>query len=186
MKKVLKVVYVIIGTLIGAGFASGQEIYLFFYVYGKKGIIGLALAAVIMSIVINKVLKLVKKYHIKNYKEFLEILIPHKSKRKYLNLKYITNNVINKFVLITFFIMIAGFGTYFEERLGINHIIGSSILAILCFFIFMKNVQGVVKANSIVVPFLIIAVLLIGIMTIKTSIVNIQLIEAEKKRMVNK
>lgn len=31
MKNVLKVVFVIIGTLIGAGFASGQEVYLFFF-----------------------------------------------------------------------------------------------------------------------------------------------------------
>ena len=30
MKKVFKAVFVIIGTLVGAGFASGQEIYLFF------------------------------------------------------------------------------------------------------------------------------------------------------------
>jgi hypothetical protein len=37
MKNCLKVVFVIIGTLIGAGFASGQEVYLFFYSYGIKG-----------------------------------------------------------------------------------------------------------------------------------------------------
>ena len=61
MKKILKIVFVIIGTLIGAGFASGQEIYSFFYVYGKKGIIGLILSALIMSIVIYKVLKIIKE-----------------------------------------------------------------------------------------------------------------------------
>ena len=38
---VLKVVFVIIGTLIGAGFASGQEIYAFFYSFGIKGIYGI-------------------------------------------------------------------------------------------------------------------------------------------------
>ena len=31
MKNILKVVFVIIGTLIGAGFASGQEINTFFF-----------------------------------------------------------------------------------------------------------------------------------------------------------
>ena len=29
------IIFTIIGALIGAGFASGQEIYLFFYKYGK-------------------------------------------------------------------------------------------------------------------------------------------------------
>ena len=73
MEKILKIVFVIIGTLIGAGFASGQEIYSFFYVYGKKGIIGLILSALIMSVVIYKVLKIIKKKEIKSYKEFLEV-----------------------------------------------------------------------------------------------------------------
>ena len=35
MKNVIKTVCVIIGTIIGAGFASGREIYLFFSKYGN-------------------------------------------------------------------------------------------------------------------------------------------------------
>ena len=33
MKSILRVVFVVIGTIIGAGFASGQEIWLFFNQY---------------------------------------------------------------------------------------------------------------------------------------------------------
>ena len=32
----LKTIFVIIGTIIGAGFASGQEIYSFFNIYEEK------------------------------------------------------------------------------------------------------------------------------------------------------
>ena len=39
---------VIIGALIGAGFASGQEIYLFFYRYGLSGILGIILCSILM------------------------------------------------------------------------------------------------------------------------------------------
>ena len=35
MKNIIKIVFVIIGTLVGAGFASGKEIYSFFFIYGK-------------------------------------------------------------------------------------------------------------------------------------------------------
>ena len=35
MRKILKVTLTIVGTIIGAGFASGQEIFLFFGQYGK-------------------------------------------------------------------------------------------------------------------------------------------------------
>ena len=37
---------VIIGTLIGAGFASGREIYLFFMKYGKLGQIGIIISGI--------------------------------------------------------------------------------------------------------------------------------------------
>ena len=45
MHNILKIVFVIIGTVIGAGFASGQEIYLFFFSYGIKGLIGILISS---------------------------------------------------------------------------------------------------------------------------------------------
>lgn len=36
IKDIYKITFVIIGTIIGAGFASGQEIYTFFNRYGFK------------------------------------------------------------------------------------------------------------------------------------------------------
>ena len=36
IKNICKITFVIIGTIIGAGFASGQEIYTFFNKYGLK------------------------------------------------------------------------------------------------------------------------------------------------------
>ena len=72
--------------------------------------------------------------------------------------------------------MIAGFGAYFEQELGINSLIGSIILASLCFFIFMTSIKGVVKASEILVPILIIFVVMIGFM----NIVEINLPELDK------
>ena len=75
MKNIFKVVFVIIGTLIGAGFASGQEIYLFFFSYGIEGLIGIIVSSVLMGITIYKTLVLVYAYNVKNYKEYLELLV---------------------------------------------------------------------------------------------------------------
>lgn len=44
MKNILKICFVIIGTIIGAGFASGKEIYTFFNIYGPKGFLGLIIS----------------------------------------------------------------------------------------------------------------------------------------------
>ena len=43
MKEIFSIVLVIIGALVGAGFASGQEIFSFFYLDGKNGIYGIRL-----------------------------------------------------------------------------------------------------------------------------------------------
>ena len=58
MKNVIKVIMVIIGTLIGAGFASGREIYLFFLKYGKLGQIGIIVSGIFTSLIIYLVLKM--------------------------------------------------------------------------------------------------------------------------------
>lgn len=171
----MKIVFVIIGTMIGAGFASGQEMYLFFFSYGLNGIIGILISCSLMGVVIYKTLQILNKYEIKNYKDFLDILIENKSNKMPFILKNIINLIINTFILITFFIMIAGFGAYFEQEFGINSIIGSSALGILCFIIFLTSVKGVVKANELLVPVLIIFLIIIGIVNLKA----INLLELE-------
>lgn len=162
MKNVLKLVFVIIGTLIGAGFASGQEVYLFFFSYGMKGLIGILISSIIIGVVIYSTFNILNKYKINTYKDFLNILIPKNTK-----LKIIANFIINIFILITFFIMIAGFGAYFEQEIGINRLVGSLILAIITFIVFMTSIKGVVKVNELIVPILIGFIFIIGIISIK-------------------
>lgn len=186
MKDVLKIVFVIIGTLIGAGFASGQEMYIFFFSHGVKGMIGIVISSALMGIIIYKTLNLLDIYDIKTYKDFLDIVLSknknikgnEKSKKKF-SINEIVNCVINIFILVTFFIMIAGFGAYFEQEFGINSLFGSGILALLSFIIFLTSVKGVVKANELLIPVLILFIVLIGsinIFNIITSkgILNIQ------------
>lgn len=163
MNNVIKVVFVIIGTVIGAGFASGQEIYTFFYSYGINGLIGLIICSIFLSIIIYKVLKiLTENKNIENYKEFLDTIINRKAKNPYLNIKFILNTIINIFLLISFYIMIAGFGAYFSQELQLNSLIGCSAISLLSFIIFMTSVKGVVKVNEVLTPILIMFIVTIG------------------------
>ena len=70
MKKILKAVFVIIGAVIGAGFASGQEIYIFFYQYGVNGILGIIISSLLLGFVTYKVLHICKEKKVTNYKVF--------------------------------------------------------------------------------------------------------------------
>ena len=98
---ILKIVFVIIGTLIGAGFASGQEVYTFFFSFGKKGLIGIFIASLVISLAIYKTFKTILKTNVKNYEDFLKLFI--KNKKIY----YVIDAIINIFILILFYIMIA-------------------------------------------------------------------------------
>lgn len=181
MKDILKIVFVIIGTLIGAGFASGQEIYIFFFSHGLKGLLGILISSGLMGIVIYKSFKIIQKNPINTYKEFLETILKNKQ------ISNTVNFIINTFILVTFFIMIAGFGAYFEQELGINNIIGSSILSFLCFTLFMTSIKGIVKANAIIVPILIAFLGVLGIIIlpqIPFSEIENYIIETNQKNYV--
>lgn len=155
LMSILKVVFVIIGTLIGAGFASGQEIYTFFFSHGINGMIGIIVSGSIIGFTIYKTFKILEKNNIKNYKEFLNVFIKNDK------IKEFANAIINIFILVSFYIMIAGFGAYLKQEINLNSILGSSILAILCFILFKTNINGIVKINEILIPILIIVVFVI-------------------------
>ena len=160
MKETISIVLVIIGALVGAGFASGQEIFSFFYLYGENGIYGILIMSILIGILIYRVLKIIYKNEIYNYEDFLGLFIKNKK------IKKIICMIINILLLISFFIMIAGFGAYFEQEIGVNKIIGSIILDILCIFVFFSEVKGVLKASDFIVPFLIIFIIFIGIQNV--------------------
>ena len=150
------IVFMIIGSLIGAGFASGQEMYLFFYRFGICGIFGLVLCSILIGVVIYKTFIIVFERDIKNYKEFLEEILKNKKLAK------IVNYTINIFLIVTFYIMVSGFGAYFEQEYGISHILGAFVLALLSYIVLLRDVSGVAKISIIVVPILIVCIIVIS------------------------
>lgn len=168
MKNIIKAVCVIIGTVIGAGFASGKEIYVFFNEYGTKGILGITVASIVTGVIIYYVLMQIRNANIKNYHQYLE---QNNVRPK---IKELLNSIINIFLLVSFYVMIAGFCAYFKQEFGFSSMIIGSIVSILCYLTFIRQIEGVTKINTILIPFLIIMILLIGIKSggiriIKTS-----------------
>lgn len=153
--EIMKVVFVIIGTFVGAGLASGQEVYSFFFLNGVKGIIGILISSLLIGVITSKVLHIVTKKKTDNYNEFLNYYIKNTKLKKY------TNSLINIFILISFYVMIAGFGGYLEQEFKLNSLIGSFIFAIICLMILKTDVKGVIKVNEILIPILIIIIILI-------------------------
>ena len=149
MIEVISITLVIIGALIGAGFASGQEIFSFFYIYGKNGIYGILIMSILIGIFIYKSLKIIYQKQVYNYNDFLNLFI------KNTKIRNVILWIVNVLLLVSFYIMVAGFGAYFEQEIGINRIIGSIVLNLLCVIVFFSNIKGVLKASNLIVPFLI-------------------------------
>lgn len=160
MIEVISITLVIIGALIGAGFASGQEIFSFFYIYGKNGIYGILIMSILIGIFIYKSLKIIYQKQIYNYNDFLNLFI------KNTKIRNVILWIVNVLLLVSFYIMVAGFGAYFEQEIGINRIIGSIVLNLLCVIVFFSNIKGVLKASNLIVPFLIFFIFFIGIKNI--------------------
>lgn len=157
MKNCFKAIFIIIGTIIGAGFASGQEIYSFFNIYAENGLLGITISSALLGIVLFNILKRANKMNINSYIELLKnTKIPNK-------IIEIISIVINIFLLASFYIMVAGFTAYFKQEFNIETIITTIIILAIAYITLMNNIEGIAKINSIIIPILIFIVIFMGI-----------------------
>lgn len=71
IRNILSVVCGYAAAVIGAGFASGQEIISFFVKYGKYSIIGVLLSCIIFSVFAYAVLSVCVEKNIETYSDYL-------------------------------------------------------------------------------------------------------------------
>lgn len=169
----LNAILVVIGTIVGAGFASGKEIFVFFNVYGLWGFIGLFVSFILMGLIIYRVFTIIIDYNVHSYSEFVDIII---SKSVFTHT--LVCNIINIFLLISFVVMVSGFSAYFSQQFNIPHIFGAIIIAVLSFFVFLKNIDGIAEISKIFVPFLIIIIFIMGFKNLN-CIYNLNLSKGE-------
>ena len=177
MKNIAKVIMVIMGTLIGAGFASGREIYLFFLEYGYYGIIGILISGIFTSFIIYIALNRINNKNISTYSELLE----NNNKNKKIGIGI--NIIVNAFLLISFFIMIAGFSAYMKQAYEIPIYVSSFLFVLVCYIIFKKSLQGMMKINEYIVPVLLFFIVFLGVKNIPYIIESKAVLEIETKQM---
>lgn len=160
------VIFVVIGTLIGAGFASGSEINLFFNRFGITGFFGIFISMFIILFVMYRILSINLNIKANSYNEF----VYKKFNNKYIQL--FLKIVIDSFALISFYVMVAGFSSFFSQELNVPKIFGSFIICISSFFIFNKSINAIVKVNTILTPLLLILLLFLGFRCINIDYIS--------------
>lgn len=144
-----------LGTIVGAGFASGQEILQFFTIYRFDGFLGIILAIVlfwILGIIILNISHFVKK---KSYNDFLTYVCGEK-------LGLIVDIAITVFLFGTLNVMLSGTGALFKEHFGLPYIFGIIITVIPAVWITLKGIKGILNINSIIAPIMVITVVAIS------------------------
>lgn len=165
------------GTLIGAGFASGREIYLFFGKYGYLGQLGIIISTIVTAFILHGVLTITKEKQTNQYAELLQAISPSHPK-----INQCIHGIVNSFLLISFVIMVAGFSAYMKQVYQLPIYLSSSFFVLFCYIVFQNSLQGMMKINSYLVPFLLCFILYLGIKNIPYLIESKAVIEMPTKQ----
>ena len=119
---------------------QGKRFILSFLFTNTLGIVGMIGSSLIIGVTIYKVLKISQVNKINTYQDFCN-LIGNKKRVNFLsnNIAVILNNVVNIFLLITYFVMIAGFSSFMKQEFNLNGFFASTIIIVTCYFIFLRN-----------------------------------------------
>jgi len=159
---IIKVASTYMATIIGAGFASGQEIVQFFSSYRYGGFLGILLSGILFALIGYVVLDKVYSDRIKNYDELIFPAVGW-------GLGWIIEAVVSIFMLSVFCIMIAGAGNVFMDRLSIPFNYGIILMAIICMVAIFTDIKGIIAISTAITPILIVGILTIGIFTIVSN-----------------
>lgn len=154
--QVFRVAATYVGTVVGAGFASGQEMMRFFASYGRLGLAGVAVATLLFCAFGVIIMDLGRRLGARTHREIL-----HHVCGPYLG--RLMDGLVTLFLGATLAVMVAGGGAVFAEQLGLARSAGTLITACLASLTILGGMRGIMAANSFVVPMLAGAVLLLTV-----------------------
>ena len=161
----LKIAAAYIGTVVGAGFASGQEVLQFFNAFGREGILGAGVATALFFLFGYAILLLGKNLRARSHVDIVRFT-NGRPVGAFIDL------IITLFLFGGFAAMIAGSGAIFEEQFHVSSLWGTAFMALAALLTVYTGTKGVLSANSIIVPFLLLSVLFVTIFTLAANPVS--------------
>lgn len=172
-----KIAATYIGTVVGAGFATGQEILQFFVRFGKPGLLGILTATVLFVFFGCIIMDLGNRL---NARSHLEII-------RYSNgrlLGGLVDALITFFLFGSFTAMMAGTGALLHQQLGLPMMVGSLLMGILTAATVLTGVEGVINSISFVVPFLLVSVIGVSGYSILNSPLDFTAVNLGQNRLI--
>lgn len=156
MKKVLKIGSAFIGIIIGAGFASGQEVLQYFTSFGLMGTVGAVIATALFAYLGMTLTSLGSRLRTTSHKDAVYKI----SGWRFLGV------IVDYIIIFTLFgvgvVMVAGAGSILDQQFGLPSIAGSILMTVLVILTIMMNVDRVVGVIGSITPFLVLSVILVS------------------------
>ncbi|WP_426334473.1 hypothetical protein ACN9MH_10130 [Paenibacillus silvae] len=157
--RVLQIAFTYIGTVVGAGFATGQEILQFFTQYGKWATITIGLSTMLFVWLGTKMMLIAHDTGSRTYEDLNKHLFGPKAGGWITWVTLIVLIGVNS-------VMLAGAGSVFMEHLGLHYQTGLIITLIGTYLLLGRGMQAILQMNSIVVPMMLLLSLLMILSTV--------------------
>lgn len=147
-----------VGLLVGAGFATGQEVVQYFTSFGLNGVWGIIVAGIIMTLAGTVFLQLGSYFNAQEHNSVFR-KVTHPWVSRFLDICVIVT------LFAVGFVMLAGAGSTLEQQFGLKAWIGSLIMLGLVLVCGMLDVSKVSRVIGTITPLIIVAVVLVAIYT---------------------
>ncbi|KAA0565407.1 hypothetical protein F0342_07325 [Bacillus sp. CH30_1T] len=165
MKKIagsFQIAAVYVGTVIGAGFATGREIVEFFTRFGFVGFIAILLSGYLFITMGTKIMLKSHDIKAKSFEEFNEYLFG-KWFSKFMNI------VMMIMLIGVSAVMLSGAGAVFQEQLLLPKQLGILLTIVLGFITMMVGIKGLFAVNTFVVPLMIVFNLFLMVYSVRNA-----------------
>lgn len=146
--KTIQIAFTYTGTIVGAGFATGQEIMRFFTMYGAAATITILIAGLLFIWLGTRTMLLASKLQATSYEDLNKHLFGPK-----------LGDWFSLFSLFMLFgittVMLAGGGSLFNEHFSLSYQTGLLLTLLFAYLVIARGLTAIVAVNSVVVPLMV-------------------------------
>ncbi|QPA31826.1 YkvI family membrane protein [Thermaerobacillus caldiproteolyticus] len=139
---------VYVGTVVGAGFATGKEIVEFFTQYGEFGTVGIVVSGGLFTWMGTRMMMMARRIGAVSYKELNDYVFGRA-------MSPLMTILMTLMVIGVTSVMVAGAGAVFEEQLGLPKQVGMFVTLLLSFIVMLYDIKGLFSVNVFIVPMMV-------------------------------
>ena len=173
----VKIAIIYVGSMIGAGFASGKEAWQFFGVFGKLGFAGVLVSTLLytgLGYITTSIA------HKKRTADLSELVSPIRSK----GINTFIGTMMCIFLLVAYIALTAAGGALLESKVGLPSQLGSLVFCTACILTALGGFQSVASKLGRISPVLLCVTLVLGVYLIGTHWSAIAAIEPHQASKV--